>query len=95
MGVMRVRRLVRSRLSAGFNEGARLLWVALLRAGTTQIEFAKRHGVDQAQFVKMLYGDRKPGRQVANRLALNLGISPMAWDEPPKEPFAPPGASAA
>jgi transcriptional regulator with XRE-family HTH domain len=90
-----MRQLSRRNLGAKFSEGARQLWLLLARRTWSQAEAARQLDMDAGQLVKLLYGDRRPGRELAGRLAAGAEINLRLWDEAPTEPFVPPAAEEA
>lgn len=92
---MATRPLLRSSLGPHFSEGARLLWLALERLGLNQTEAEARARSAKGSINRLLYGERRPGLDMALRLEEAFGIPPGAWNEPPSEPFAPPAAKVA
>jgi transcriptional regulator with XRE-family HTH domain len=86
-------RLSRQTLGAKFNEGARLLWLALLSRGWSQFAATHELGLGKGQLSKILYGDQRPGRAKAEKIKVKLGIHPTLWDRAPAEPFSPPAAA--
>lgn len=81
---------------SGFSEAARRLWLELERRGITQTEAEVLLGVaGTGQVNRFLYGERKPGRAMTERIREAFGIASALWDAAPVEPFAPPGARAA
>jgi transcriptional regulator with XRE-family HTH domain len=87
-----MRTLPRSRLADGFSEGARLYWLALESRGLNQKEADALLGVSAGLTNRLLYGERKPGRALADRIREIFGIEPAMWDSAPTEKFVPPGA---
>jgi transcriptional regulator with XRE-family HTH domain len=84
--------LTRTTLGRFFNEGARLLWLALEARGWSQADLRRALGVPPGAHSRWLYGDRRPGRQMAQRIYTAVGIPVTAWDEAPTCPFELPAA---
>lgn len=79
-----------------FNEGARLLWLALRERDWSQWELCKhltgRDGETLGPGIvcRWLYGDRRPSLRMAVELRDLLGIAIETWHAEPSEPFTPP-----
>jgi transcriptional regulator with XRE-family HTH domain len=69
-----------------FNEGARQLWGAVESLGG-QRQAAEKIGADVTALNRWLYGDRKPSREFASKIADALGIPVNAWDLKAKRGF--------
>jgi hypothetical protein len=87
-----MRTLPRSRLASGFSEGARLYWLALEAKGLNQKEADALLEISAGLTNRLLYGERKPGRALGERIREAFGVDPTLWDLEPREPFIPPGA---
>ncbi len=74
-------------LGPKFSEGARLLWSEMHRCGLRPADVTRALEASPGVVVKWLYGDRRPGRAWAERIAAEFQISPARWDEPPSQPF--------
>jgi len=85
-------RLSRQTLGPKFSEGARQLWLFLARHRWTQADAAREMGLPSGQLSKILYGERKPGREWATKFQERAKIKPALWDQEPLELFAPPAA---
>ena len=84
--------LHRSRPGEHFSEGSRLLWLALERLGHTQADAEAQLECAAGAVNRLLYGDRKPGRALGDRIAERYGVQVRAWDEEPKKRFVFPAA---
>lgn len=58
------------------------LWDAAARHGWSHAEIARRLDVDKAMVAKIMYGDRKAGRDLAVACSDALGVPIGAWSEP-------------
>jgi hypothetical protein len=70
-----------------FSEGSRLLWLAVEASGLNLSKAAVRGECSRADFVKYIYGDRRPGRVDAMALLEHFAVPMTAWDAKPSEPF--------
>ena len=77
---------VRRTLGPKFSEGARLLWLAVVRQRLTLRQVSEAGGAQQAHY--WLFGDKRPGPTPRRRLRDGFGIEPALWDEAPHEPFS-------
>ncbi len=82
-----MRPLLRFRLGPKPNEGARLLWAALRKRGMSQKEADAVLKAASGVTSRLLYCDRRPGRELAGRIATAFGIPATRWDEEPKRPI--------
>ena len=80
----------RTALGPHFNEGARLLWGALERAGDSVREVDRVAAANQGMAIRWLYGDGRPGTAFRVRLSERYGVPILAWDQPPTAPFVVP-----
>lgn len=78
----------RSELGENFNEGARRLWVTMLKRGESAEDVTRSLGVARGMVGRWLYGDRRPDRSSTQRLVEKYRIPASAWDEEPTEAFA-------
>lgn len=83
----------RRTLGTKFNEGARLLWLALAERRWSRERLAEQLGCNSGAVHRWLYGERKPGTSYATKLAALLAIPTDAWGRAPTAEFQPPGAS--
>jgi hypothetical protein len=71
-----------------------LLWAAYIASGLTQKEFGETIEIRTPSFLShILYGDRRPGRQIADACKRRFKIDPSTWDLAPTRPFSTPGAT--
>ena len=87
-----MRALLRTRLGPHFSEASRLLWLALEREGLSQTEGEAALELSSGQVNRLLYGDRRAGRGVAQRAFIRFGVPIGAWDQPPAKRFNLPAA---
>lgn len=82
----------RRALGPHFNEGARLLWLALDKAGDSVREIDRLTSATQAvgSSIRWLYGDGRPGTGARVKLEERYGVPILAWDQPPTAPFVVP-----
>lgn len=59
-----------------------LLWAEVERRGWSDADLATELDEDSGKIAKLLYGDRRPGRQLSAKLFARLGVPLTAWDEP-------------
>ncbi len=59
-----------------------LLWAEMDRRGWSDAKLAEELGEDSGKIAKLLYGERKPGRQLSAKLLARLGTPIDAWDRP-------------
>jgi transcriptional regulator with XRE-family HTH domain len=80
-----------------FSEGARLLWVFMLRENLSQKDLATRVNAptEDGQVNSWLYGRRRPGLGPALEIEATIGIPARAWLEAPAERFKVPGIAEA
>jgi hypothetical protein len=78
----------RRRLGDRFSEGARLLWLAMLRQGLSQESLRAELGRPKGVIGRWLLGDRLPDGESRGRLFKRFGIKPQAWDQKPSKPFS-------
>lgn len=84
------KRLYRTELGDQFNEGARLLWLALLARSETQADIKKRLGCSAGRASRWLYGVQRPGAVWIAKIEENYGVPAISWGQPPSEQFSPP-----
>lgn len=65
-----------------------VLWAILRRRGWSHARLAQEIGEDSGKISKLLYGVRKPGRQLAKKL-FDLGVAFELWDRPLPRGWAP------
>src|SRR5262245_54746603 len=80
-------RFWRRTLGPKFSEAARQLWLEVLRRGWSATQARKALDLPQGQISKLLYGERRAGRMIAEKIKLVLGIDPHLWDLAPEEEF--------
>lgn len=66
-----------------------LLWDVLQRRNWSHADFARELSEDAGKVAKLLYGDRKPGRQLSLKLLERFEISLALWDLPLPRGWAP------
>lgn len=66
-----------------------LLWCEIARRGLSHAQVAALLDEHGGKVAKLLYGDRRPGRKLAKKLADAFGIPFEAWDEPLPEGWRP------
>ena len=59
-----------------------VLWTALDRLGWSHAETARRLDVDKAMVAKLMYGDRRAGRDLAILCKKLLGVPLESWSSP-------------
>jgi transcriptional regulator with XRE-family HTH domain len=85
----------RTTLGPKFTEGSRRLWLLMKRFRWTQADAARALELDTGQLSRLLFGDRKPGLTLAQRLAgPPAKIKLTTWGRPPAKPFTPPSEDA-
>jgi transcriptional regulator with XRE-family HTH domain len=89
------RTLTRESLGRHFNEGARLLWLALRERDWNQSVAERQLGVSPGLVNRWLYGERRPGLEHALLIERALGIPASGWHREPALAFEPPAAAAA
>lgn len=72
----------RTRLGKKASAALPLVWAEQVQRGWSDARLADELGEDTGQIAKLLYGVRKPGRQLAAKLLMRLGTPLDAWDEP-------------
>jgi hypothetical protein len=93
--VSRMRTHRRARLGRYFSDGARQLWLLLLK-GTLTLEDVGRVGSwSRGAAHHWLYGDRRPSIKAALVLEKFFRIPIAAWAKAPRRPFRVPGAALA
>ena len=91
----RSRDLRRTELGPKFNEGARLLWLAIIREGITQFALSRELGIATPGVQnRWLWGDQRPMNPWRKKINERFSVPVDAWDEEPTEAFTPPLASA-
>lgn len=73
-----------------FNEGARLLWLALARNGESIRSVENRTTASVGASIRWLYGDVRPMTAARFEIQKLWGVPVEAWDQEPTEPFVPP-----
>lgn len=58
-----------------------ILWAAAERHGWSHAEIARRLDVDKAMVAKLMYGDRRAGRDLSVTCKKVLGVPIEAWSE--------------
>jgi transcriptional regulator with XRE-family HTH domain len=74
--------LRRTTLGIASSAAIPVLWAASDRLGWTHSEIARRLGVDKAMVAKLMYGDRRAGRDLAGLCKKLLGVPYEAWSQP-------------
>lgn len=69
-----------------------MIWVSLVGRGLIAADLDRILGWAPGSSLKLLYGDRKPGRHASSQLQKEFGIDPDKFDEAPTKAFIPPGA---
>ena len=93
MGVWKIR----TTLGEQFNEGARLLWLALDERGWSQGDLRRKLTSKDDKMLRpgaisrWLFGDHRPSLPLAIQLRDLIGIPVEAWNEEPSQSFTPPG----
>lgn len=82
-------------LGPKFSEGARLLWLELLKTKYSIREAEREWGMSRGLLHRLLYGHQRAGRVVALRLFGMFSIPVETWDRTPIREFVPPARSAA
>jgi plasmid maintenance system antidote protein VapI len=74
----------RSRISLGDYASAALprLWAVKKRKGLSNAELGREIGVNGAMASKLLYGDRRAGRDLALRCEEKFGVPINLWSAP-------------
>jgi plasmid maintenance system antidote protein VapI len=81
-------------LGEHFSEGSRLLWAVLAEnKGLLSEEIRTAIGAGKGTVTRLLYGDRRAGRDLAATIEKVYGIPAASWGQNPKEPFELPGAA--
>jgi len=75
-------------LGPRFSEGARLLWVAMRRAGLSQESLRSELGCAKGVIGRWLRGDRLPDGTFRGKLFKQFGIRPQLWEHGPSRPFS-------
>lgn len=88
-------KLNRTELGSKFNEGARLLWSAMRRAGDSQADVTAKIGAAAGRVNHLLYGDNLPSPAEITALHEAYGIPGESWGKPSSRSFQPPSARAA
>lgn len=66
-----------------------VLWALIESRGWSHARLANELDLDGGRVARLLYGDRKPGRELAVRLR-DLGIEIELWDQPIEDGWLPP-----
>ncbi len=72
----------RTRLGEKASAALALVWAEMDRRGWSDARLATELGEDSGKIAKLLYGERKPGRQLSAKLLARLGTPLEAWDRP-------------
>lgn len=83
-----------SELGSKFSEGARLLWLALLRSDTSQEGLRSAVGCTKGVVGRWLKGERRPDELRRRAIFKRFGVPPSLWDVPPRKSFSIPKSSA-
>lgn len=59
-----------------------LIWAEQDQRGWSDSKLAEELGEDSGKIARLLYGDRKPGRQLSAKLFARLGTPFDAWEQP-------------
>lgn len=59
-----------------------LLWAEMARRGWSDADLCSELDEESGKMAKLLYGDRRPGRQLSSKLFARLAVPLTAWDEP-------------
>lgn len=71
----------RTRIGDAFSEGCRLLWLAVEAEGLTNAAAGRAVACARPDFLKIIYGDRKPNRDESIRIEDRFKVPIRAWDE--------------
>lgn len=66
------------------------IWAAKVRRALSNADMARELGVDDAMVAKLLYGERRAGRDLALRCRDRFATPIEAWSEPMPEGWLPP-----
>jgi len=89
----------RVRLGEYFSEGARQLWLSMSCQQLNQIDVAKMlakmrgRALHRGVVNRLLYGERRPGLELALDLQEVFGIVATSWVEEPRGEFTAPAAA--
>lgn len=89
------RRLTRKHLGDKFCEGARLLWMVIIRRRLTFRDAGDLAGLAEGVINRFLYGDRLPGRETAETLWRVYEVPFSSWSQRPRATFQVPERLAA
>lgn len=73
-----------------FNEGARLLWLALAKDKESINDVEEKTGSASGTGSRWLYGDTKPMTPARFEIESLWGVPVRSWDDAPTEPFVVP-----
>lgn len=79
----------RTKLGQATSEGTRRLWLAMEARGWGQTDLATALDRKTDAVSRLLYGERRPGLELALRIRDVLGIEPEVWSQKPLKPFVP------
>ena len=82
----------RTQLGPHFSEGARLLFLRVLKSSFRDV--GQDLGVDHSVVYRWAYGDSLPSAKHLNSIATRYRVKAGAWSAAPKESFIPPAARA-
>lgn len=81
------RRLQRTTKGEYFTEGARRLWLVLLKRELSQAEAAAEIGTAGATLCRWLYGERRPTLEWVFKMEKAFKVPARCWSEPPTADF--------
>lgn len=95
---MKLKVVARTALGVRFSEGHRLTWIGMAALKLTPTQMRRRllrvPGGDQpitsSMWFRILFGDRRPGRWVAEQCRVQFNVPIEAWFSAPTEPFVRP-----
>ena len=79
--------LTRSSLGEKFSEGARLMWAILEKRDWDQATCERELSLPKGYANRLLYGDRRPGLEMALRIEELTKIPARSWLINPKKAF--------
>lgn len=85
----------RQKVGPNFSEGARLLWIAMRIQGMNQCGVARVLGRHRGVINRLLYGERRPGLDLALDIQDTFGIRPVDWSRDATQEFITPAAKMA